>query len=86
MKTTREINGNKSLLNLPLHKYLGVAVRLVLAGFCTVLYGGCFLAWLAGVWLGWNLACAVVRFLWGCLFFLLYLLLLIMLLTWILTL
>ena len=41
MKTAREIhNGNKNRLNLPLHKWLGWSVRLILSGFCWSMYGG----------------------------------------------
>ena len=50
MKTAREIhNGNKNRLNLPLHKWLGWSVRLILSGFCWSMYGGRLLAWFIGL-------------------------------------
>ena len=68
MKTAREIhNGNKNRLNLPLHKWLGWAVRLILSGFCWSMYGGRLLAWFIGLWLAKELMTGVFRFVWGCL-------------------
>lgn len=86
MKATRETNGNKSLPNLPLHKFLGVAVRFFLAAFCTSLYGGSLLVWFVGSWLVWNFLEGVVRFLWGCLVFLLAFVSLVAFMVWVLTL
>ena len=68
MKTAREIhNGNKNRLNLPLHKWLGWSVRLILSGFCWSMYGGRLLAWFIGLWLAKELMTGVFRFVWGCL-------------------
>ena len=86
MKATRETNGNKSLPNLPLHKFLGVAVMFFLAAFCTGLYGGSVLVWFIGLWLVWNFLAGVVRFLWGCLVFLLTFVLVVAFVVWLLTL
>ena len=59
MKTAREIhNGNKNRLNLPLHKWLGWSVRLILSGFCWSMYGGRLLAWFIGLWLAKELMTA----------------------------
>lgn len=86
MKATRETNGNKSLPNLPLHKFLGVAVRFILAAVCTGLYGGSILVWFIGLWLVWNFLVGVVRFLWGCLVSLLTFVLVVAFVVWLLTL
>jgi len=86
MKATRETNGNKSLPNLPLHKFLGVAVRFFLAALGTSLYGGSLLVWFVGLWLAWNFLVGVVRFLWGCLVFLLAFVSLVAFIVWVLTL
>lgn len=86
MKATRETNGNKSLPNLPLHKFLGVAVRFFLAVFCTSLYGGSLLVWFVGLWLVWNFLVGVIRFLWVCLVFLLAFVSLVAFMVWVLTL
>ena len=87
MKTAREIhNGNKSLLNLPLHKWLGWSVRFVLSVFCWSLYGGSLLAWLVGLWLIIKLATGVIRFVWGCLVSILAFADLIAIVIWLLTL
>ena len=86
MKATRETNGNKSLPNLPLHKFVGVAVRFFLAALGTSLYGGSLLVWFVGLWLAWNFLVGVVRFLWGCLVFLLAFVSLVAFMVWVLTL
>ena len=68
MKTAREIhNGNKVRNNLPLHKWLGWSVQLVLSIFCWSLYGGNLLAWFVGLWLIKKLITDIIRFVWGCL-------------------
>ena len=85
MKATRETNGNK-LPNLPLHKFLGVAARFILAALCTSLYGGSLWVWFIGSWLVWNFLAGVVRFLWGCLVFLLAFVSLVAFMVWVLTL
>lgn len=86
MKATRETNGNKSLPNLPLHKFLGVAARFILAALCTSLYGGSLWVWFIGPWLVWNFLAGVVRFLWGCLVFLLAFVSVVAFIVWVLTL
>ena len=86
MKATRETNGNKSLPNLPLHKFVGVAVRFSLAALGKSLYGGSLLVWFVGLWLAWNFLVGVVRFLWGCLVFLLAFVSLVAFMVWVLTL
>ena len=78
MKATRETNGNKSLL--------GVAARFILAALCTSLYGGSLWVWFIGSWLVWNFLAGVVRFLWGCLVFLLAFVSLVAFMVWVLTL
>lgn len=86
MKATRETNGNKSLPNLPLHKFLGVAVRFVLALLCSRLYGGSTLMWFVGLWLVWNPLTSILRFLCGCLTYLLAFTLIVAFVVWLLTL
>lgn len=86
MKATRETNGNKSLPNLPLHKFLGVAVRFFLAAFCTSLYGGSLLVWFVGLWLVWNFLVGIIRFLWVCLVFLFAFVSVVAFVVWVLTL
>ena len=86
MKATRETNGNKSLPNLPLHKFLGVAVRFSLAAFCTSLYDGSLLVWFVGLWLVWNFLVGVIRFLWVCLVFLFAFVSVVAFMVWVLTL
>ena len=81
MKATRETNGNKSLPNLPLHKFVGVAVRFSLAALGTSL-----LVWFVGLWLVWNFLVGVIRFLWVCLVFLLAFVSLVAFMVWVLTL
>ncbi len=86
MKATRETNGNKSLPNLPLHKFVGVAVRFSLAALGTSLYGGSLLVWFVGLWLAWNFLVGVVRFLWVCLVFLFAFVSVVAFMVWVLTL
>ena len=87
MKTAREIHkGNKNRLNLPLHKFVGVAVRFSLAALGTSLYGGSLLVWFVGLWLAWNFLVGVVRFLWVCLVFLFAFVSVVAFIVWVLTL
>ena len=86
MKATRETNGNKSLPNLPLHKFVGVAVRFSLAALGTSLYGDSLLVWFVGLWLAWNFLVGVVRFLWVSLVFLFAFVSVVAFIVWVLTL
>ena len=71
---------------MEISRFLGVAVRFFLAAFCTSLYGGSLLVWFVGSWLVWNFLAGVVRFLWGCLVFLLAFVSLVAFMVWVLTL
>lgn len=86
MKVTRETNGNKSLPNLPLHKFIWIAVRFILALLCSRLYGGSPLMWFAGLWLIWKSLVGTFRILWGCLTYLLAFMLIVAFVVWLLTL
>lgn len=85
MKATRETNGNKSLPNLPLHKFVGVAVRFS-SGTRHIPVRWLLLVWFVGLWLAWNFLVGVVRFLWVCLVFLLAFVSLVAFMVWVLTL
>lgn len=66
MKTGKEINENKSLLNLPPHLIFKLAIWVALAGLGLLVWGGSFWAWFIGLWIAKQVIGGVIRFVLGC--------------------
>lgn len=66
MKTGKEINGNKLLLNLPPHLIVKLVLWVALAGFGMFVWGGNFWMWFFGLWLAKQMIGFVFRFILGC--------------------
>ena len=66
MKTEKEINGNKLLLNLPPHLIVKLAVWVVLAVWGLFVWGGSFWMWFFELWLAKCVTGVVLRFILGC--------------------
>lgn len=65
MKTGKEINGNKLLLNLPPHLIVKLVLWVALAGFGLFVWGGNFWMWFFGLWLAKQMIGFVFRFILG---------------------
>lgn len=66
MKTRKEINGNKLLLNLPPHLIVKLVLWMALAVCGLFVWGGSFWMWFFGLWLTKCVIDAVIRFILGC--------------------
>ena len=71
MKTKEEINGNKSLPNLPPHLIVKLAIWVALAALGMITWGGSFWAWFIGLWFAKFMVAAIIRFIIGCVIILL---------------
>lgn len=66
MKTGKEINGNKLLLNLPPHLIVKLVLWVALALLGMFVWGGNFWMWFFGLWLAKQMIGFVFRFILGC--------------------